>query len=103
MKKTSRKNLKPKARKRNDHAAGCRLNDAELARVHADMAALVAGNGIPIAISRYTKHCTLEHGRLHRMEVALKDLIQGVNLELENSDAPPNPFVERLQAILEAK
>ena len=76
MKKTSRKVVKAKpARQRTDHSAGCRVNDAELAQVRADIAETVKGAGIPISLGAYTKHAILEHFRLRKLENLVKDII----------------------------
>ncbi|HKQ65981.1 MAG TPA: hypothetical protein VJZ73_13285 [Methylomirabilota bacterium] len=101
MKNTSRKTIK-KARKRKDHPAGCRVNDAELARIDADVADLKRASGMSISRGAYAKHAILEHGRLRRLDVAVKAIIAR---EDKRQDAEPvdlDVVIGELRAAAEA-
>lgn len=71
MTKVSRKTLKKKSRKRTDHPAGCRVNDAELAAVNADINELERLGGIRPSVGAYVKHALLSHARLRKLEASL--------------------------------
>lgn len=74
MKKTSRKTIRPKPDKeRTDTPVGFRLNAADLVRVQADLLRVKEDAGIQIKIGSYAKHALLEHGRLRRLEQALRE------------------------------
>lgn len=100
MKKTSRKNLRPKAQKRTDHPAGCRISTEERTRIQSEIIELKDKSGIDVTIGSYTKHALLNHSRLRRIEQSLKHFVSSEDIALYFEAKETSDLVKHLQSIL---
>jgi len=92
-----------KHRQRVDHPVGFRVNDRELARLKLDIEAVHKASGIELTSGAYAKHATFEHAPMRARLAKIRDEVHAACQELENVDAAPSEFLERLYGILEAR
>lgn len=74
-------------------AINIRLKRDEGAAVVADVQALRESAGVPLTVSGYAKHALLSYGKLRRMEVKLRIMLE--EYSKEGSALPNKDFVTR--------